>query len=183
MRSIVDAVEGFSGNFAHIEDTTLMNITERRFLEYVWHVLRQEHRGAGCCSDGTPRWPGYLGSDYRPGGMVFIGTVHNPKEILPSKSQHAAAKMSQLQDSLREWVALNVETALEDPTILRNLRESYLAAIPCWTGNAVWRMFNALRTIAGVGWTDVAFTNIAKCAGSTAYTLSCAKTFSLNDLR
>jgi hypothetical protein len=153
----------------------------KTFLEYTWHVMRDTHSVSGHCIDGSDRWPGYIGSDYRPGGIAFIGTIHNPKEVYPSKSATAAAGMRRLKASLQTWAQQPLQTALCDLTILPQLRANYLDAIKFWVQTPVWGMFDSLRRIAMQEWKDIAFTNIAKCAGPTTYTLPCAKTFQLND--
>lgn len=60
---------------------------ERAWLDYCRRVVRDDdHRVAcalrgGSAAESPPvfadvRWPGYLGADYRPGGLLWVNIIH-----------------------------------------------------------------------------------------------------------
>jgi hypothetical protein len=101
------------------------------------------------------RWPGYLGSEYRPGGLLLVATVH--REFASGRPPLPAELTQRLVDCTRAWR----DGALDDDTWLGVLRDVYaLGLAHHW---AVGRLIRALENRAPFDVHDVAYVNAARC--------------------
>lgn len=66
-----------------------LNATEKAWLGWARKVIRSngvQNRFNVCTQRRTKAfervlWPGYIGKNYRPGGMLLVGAVHNREEF------------------------------------------------------------------------------------------------------
>lgn len=152
----------------------MINATEKAWLAWAREVIRTngtQNRCRVCKNEATTAfervlWPGYIGENYRVGGMLLVGAVHNREEF-------ETKPISRLAAFAERW-ARGSERHPDDE-YLRMLRAAYLESATkpisktgrSWTDGTVWRAFDALRKDAGLQWSDVAFTNWSKCASPT----------------
>ena len=164
------------------------NEAEARWLCYARDVLTRGAGGAmNCCIDGKTdrisRWPGYLGSDYAKGRVLFVGAVHNEQDL------NAAPRIDEVRKAAREWIGGERSDAA-DANYLALLRDVYPGAIDCWChGSSVFAKFAKISADLGIAFKQQCATgNIAKCSapsGSSKYSKSisrCPQCFPLTAL-
>jgi len=100
------------------------------------------------------RWPGYLGRNYKAGGVLFIGNIHQrfgSNKVNPSVSRRL----------VQATHALRADPGIAD-RYLEETRAAYfegLAGSPKWN---VAKPFDAILAAIGQDWSDVAYTNASK---------------------
>lgn len=113
-------------------------------------------------SDPTLRWPGYVGSDWRPGhGILFVGSVHSDftKDGRRSGDPDRIAVVATLAGANREWRD-GARTPATDLRYLAATREAYAVLIPGWTRDGA---FATVRDELGDSVNAIAWTNLAHC--------------------
>jgi hypothetical protein len=101
-------------------------------------------------------WPGYLGSNYAKARVLFVGAMHNAGELFTPEIIALAGEASQ-------WTK-SPDSPANSARYLEAVREAYLTSISTWTRGAVWGRFNRIRKKLNLDWSEIAFTNLAKCA-------------------
>lgn len=138
------------------------------WLDYAWDVARCDHlekcrtQGGGAVNNGCNprfpdlRYPGYVGTDYQPGGVLCVGMVHNGRALFAGSFIDAEA-------ATKEW--LDTSRANDDAYV-SGLRTGYEGVLAGW---GPWEQLGEpTKIILGVA-TDqeairrIAFTNVAKC--------------------
>jgi len=108
------------------------------------------------------RWPGYVGSDWRPGhGILFVGSVHSDftKDGRRSGDPDRIAVVATLAGANREWRD-GARTPATDLRYLAATREAYAVLIPGWTRDGA---FATVRDELGDSVNAIAWTNLAHC--------------------
>jgi hypothetical protein len=114
-------------------------------------------------NDPTLRWPGYVGSRWRPGrGILFVGSVHSDfsKEGRRSGDPDRLAVVQKLADANRRWRDSPRRSRSDDLRYLTQTREGYVALIPGWNRDGA---FAQLRSELSESLDEVAWTNLAHC--------------------
>ena len=119
-----------------------MNLTETEWLKWARGlIIASQQRQCGCNKDvlsafGRVQWPGYIGENYRPGGMLFVGAVHNLEEL-------ETPPMVELATFAEQWAKHT--PGFTDRAYLNRLRSAYIES--------------ATRRISksGKAWTDGKF--------------------------
>lgn len=127
---------------------------------------------AGFASD--VRWPGYLGTEYRPGGVIWVSNIHRNFDSAGLPPEFA----EEANDCIRSWR----EGTDNDETFLLRLRSVYLRGLSTWTVGA--RARTALDRL-GVPLEAIAYTNAARCQApdtGTGLQELCLSKWSLRDL-
>ena len=134
---------------------------EARWLAYAHKVLTVP---CGCPCDGELSWPGYLGQEYAVGRVLLVGAIHNAPVLRSSGIFEIAPDVEAF-----------VKASPGDPQrYLDVVREAYVKAIPRWKTyvnekgqritETVWKRLLLLVDAFGIPLTQIAFTNLAKCA-------------------
>ena len=102
------------------------------------------------------RWPGYLGSAYRPGcSILLVATVH--REFASGIPPLPKDLRDRFVEATRAWR----QGRLPDEDWLEVVRETYMAGLGRhW---AVGRLIRGLSSRIGIGVEDVAYVNAARC--------------------
>jgi hypothetical protein len=129
-------------------------------------------RPAGFASD--VRWPGYLGAEYRPGGVIWVSNIHRNFDSAGLPLEFA----QEANDCVRSWR----DGTDNDETFLLRLRKVYLRGLSTWTVGTWAR--TALEDL-GVPLGAIAYTNAARCQSvdtGTGLQELCLSKWSLRDL-
>jgi hypothetical protein len=104
---------------------------------------------------GDLRWPGYLGSEYRPGGLLVAATVH--REFASGSPPLPPEARDRLVRSTRDWK----HHQIRDDEWLADLRAVYSAGLERhW---AVGKILRALGSRIGLRVAEIAYVNAARC--------------------
>jgi hypothetical protein len=136
---------------------------ERAWIPYARHVLEQN---AGCACDADEiAWPGFIGPSYSTGMVLVVGSIHNAPVLRSSGVYDIVPKV-------REWLSRR-QTPESDRAYLDIVWQAHCAAIPRWqwyqnesgkwVSGAVWNGIEAAARGFGLTFSDIAFTNLAKC--------------------
>lgn len=139
---------------------------EERWLTYARRLLRDDEHHAACdrllgaealsrADAPDLRWPGYVGSGYRPGGVLLAATVH--REFASGNDPLPASERDALVDATRAWRG----EAISDEAWLRIVRRVYRAGLDRHWG--VGSLLRGLQRRIGVSVDDVAYVNAARC--------------------
>ena len=113
--------------------------------------------------DPTLRWPGYVGSRWRPGnGILFVGSVHSDfsKDGRRKGKPDRQATVQKLADANARWRDSARDGRSDDLRYLTHTRDAYVALIPGWTRDGAFAM---VRDELGDSLDEVAWTNLAHC--------------------
>lgn len=141
-----------------------LSMIERAWLVYARSVVQnEEHRLACEAAGGSPpnhpgvdasdvRWPGYLGRNYAPGGVLCVATVHRDF----ASAGVGVAIRDRLVSGTRQWKA----GGIDDEAYLAAVRDGYEAGLRQWTvGNNIGA---ALQCI-GTDIQSICYVNAARC--------------------
>lgn len=140
-----------------------MTDLEADWLQYARRLLHDEAHIRACANaGGSPahpgvddtqlRWPGYLGRDYRDGGVLCVANVHRDF----ASGGAGTAVRDGIVDSTRRWK----DGDLDDAGYLNAARSAYVRGLRAWTVGG--RLGNALE-ILDAPIEAIAYTNAAKC--------------------
>lgn len=149
---------------------------EKRWLGYAWRVVNcpQSHldacRRAGAAVPGPSRvdgndmrLPGYLGRNYRSGGIICVAAVSREPSLEDEKEESATLRTNNAKifQVTREWIK-NGRSRGNDALYLESIRSAYENALPKWPR---WtRHFKSLVVdYLKMDVTEVIWTNLAKC--------------------
>ncbi len=152
-----------------------MSKMEKRWLDFAWKVVNppQSHLDA-CIAAGAAvpgpdrvdgndlRLPGYLGRNYRTGGVLCVGAVsREPSREDEAKDRDIARTNANLFETTRKWIKEG-RSPESDADYLNSIRPTYEQALPSWS---IWgRSFRPLvEDYLRKGIADIAYTNLAKC--------------------
>lgn len=136
---------------------------ETGWLAYARSVVSAKEHIASCAAKGgSPdhpgvdavdlRWPGYLGAEYRRGGVLCVANVHRDF----ASGGFGATAAVKLVDGTRKWS----DGAMTDSVYLGANRGAYSVGLRKWTvGSRVGAVLAALRTPVEA----IAYTNAARC--------------------
>lgn len=137
-----------------------ITIVEKQWLGYARGVLTGEQ--CACGAQGADRWPGFVGENYTNGRLLIVGAIHNSRALL-------TAEMLTLQQMARSW-AVHPRSDQGDAHFLSEVRSAYPKSMKAWIDQGdgkvgrVWANISRVLGIFGLEMTEVAFTNLAKCA-------------------
>ena len=152
-----------------------MNETERLWLDYAWRVVNcPEPHLSACINKGAAvpgidrvdgndlRLPGYLGRNYRPGGILCVAAVSREPSLQDEEDSPPIARTNaSLFKLTRRWIRRG-RSRESDSRYVRSMRLCYEEALPIWT-----RWKRHFRTLIEdhlkLGISDIAYTNLAKC--------------------
>lgn len=98
-------------------------------------------------------WPGYVGSTYECGRVLFVGAVHNAGQLFTEP-------MKDLARVGDDWIKGN----RNGRDYAREARSAYIESAKTWArGGTVWGSFKSILSDLELSWQDVAFCNAAKC--------------------
>ncbi len=162
------------GDSSRRRDMPVMTGTELLWLDYAWCVVNcpQSHLTA-CIKAGAAvpgidrvdgnelRLPGYLGRNYRPGGILCVAAVGREPSLEDEKKNPENAKRdARLFKLTRKWIEAG-RSPENDLQYLQSVRLFYEEALPGWRR---WRRhFNTLvESYLKMSVSDIAYTNLAK---------------------
>ncbi len=114
-------------------------------------------------SDPTLRWPGYVGTRWRPyKGVLFVGSVHADfrKEGRRKGDPARVRVVDGMVDANRNWRNRSVDTSAGDIEYLAATRQAYATLIPGWSRD---KAFGEVRLKLGDAVEEIAWTNLAHC--------------------
>lgn len=160
-----------------------MSKIDRRWLRYASRVLRDA--GCSCGVSSLDRWPGYIGAGYVRTRLLIVGAVHNSGPLVTSE-------MRALRAVAASW-ATTSQTKLGDARYLHEIRKAYSASVSQWIfqpggkRGAVWANIRKILSIFSIDFSEVAFTNLAKCdapvgADTDKVAIECNRHFSIVEL-
>ncbi len=118
--------------------------------------------GPGRVDGNDIRFPGYLGRNYRPGGILCVGAVGREPTLEGEEGEPEIARTNaDMFKATRKWKK-NGRSRKSDATYLESIRLTYEEALPMWS---IWgRSFRPLvEDYLKRGITSIAYTNLAKC--------------------
>jgi hypothetical protein len=140
----------------------MLSRLETAWLEYAREVVEDGEHHSTCASRGGSdaslgfapdvRWPGYLGRDYRRGGVLWLANVHTSFATAGLGPRFAQTA----DESVRRWRG----RFDSDETFLDGLRNTYEIGLATWTVGGWPR--RALERL-GVPIAAVAYSNAARC--------------------
>lgn len=142
-----------------------------QFSEWLDYAHATVTRMTGCACDADIAWRGYMGAGYPNSRVLLVGAIHHTKVL------NASGVLS-IEPAIKAWGASPRTQACEmearDRSYLSVVETAYVDAIPRWIRwtepdgatrvGAVWSNFKKILDTLGFSFTDVAFTNLAKCA-------------------
>ncbi len=152
-----------------------MNKIERAWLDYAWQVVNcpESHLyacinagaavpGKGRVDGNDLRLPGYLGRNYRPGGILCVAAVGREPTIEREKKYPVIRRTNaNLYNLTQKWIKKG-RSSRKDAQYLKSAQICYEEALPNWPR---WRRH--FRTLVedylNMNVTNIAWTNLAKC--------------------
>jgi hypothetical protein len=142
----------------------ILNEFEVRWIAYARKVLAQN---CGCvCDRDEIAWPGYIGPNYAAGRVLIFGAIHEIDVL----------RMSGVYDvvpAVKDWFSNQATNDFEDRAYLDRIFDAYKAAIPKWlryvnkdgkeVRGVVWGHIETVVSRLGLDYSQIAFTNLAKC--------------------
>jgi len=159
---------------------------EKKWLEYSWrlvtddeHLIECKKNGGKGIDDKELRWPGYLGENYKEGGVVFIGNIHRNFNSGGAVNGDLAER---LISNLRYWISQE-RGSITDSYYLAGNRANYLEGFSKWRISYCFKKF---LDAANLTWKDITYINAAKCQSidgpEKKLQKLCLKRHSLTDL-
>lgn len=135
-----------------------------RNVEDSWLEWAKPILGRTCCVS-TPAsnaplherilWPGYVGSTYERGRVLFVGAVHNAGQLYTEP-------IIDLARAANDWITSDRKE--NGRNYAREARSAYIKSAQTWARRGmVWRSFKTILSDLELRWQDVAFCNAAKC--------------------
>ncbi len=129
-------------------------------------------------SDPDLRWPGYVGSRWKPGaGVLFLGSVHSDFTKLNggAGSDARLTEVRRLADAIRDYASRSADDTEAGSRFLATSRQGYAALAPGWTrGRVFGAVLNAVMpgSTLAEGFARSAWTNLAHCRARPSHTPS-----------
>jgi hypothetical protein len=148
--------------FTTTADAASLSTLENEWLGYAWsvltdaeHIRQCEQNGGAGIEDRSLRWPGYLGTRYRAGGLLLVANIHRD-----FASGGADADLAtRLVECTRKWRDTGRSEASDRDYLSAN-RACYVEGLQSWT---VGGWFAKFLDRAGLEFEDVTYLNAARC--------------------
>jgi len=139
-----------------------LSLIEQRWLDYCWsvltdrdHIQQCEQAGGAGLEDKSLRWPGYLGSAYKPGGLLLVANIHRDF----ASGQAVSALASNLVSTAKSWRD-GGRSDKSDRQYLSAIQLCYFQGLSQWK---VGKWFAKYLAKSGESFEQIAYVNAARC--------------------